>query len=165
MKRIASAQTTLHKEKYQCRLPTDHISFEPPEQVLPFQRVYDLMITTPGYNGNSESHLSSWASKDQTKTVGNKSSVPYNIISHGQNGYSGAEILGVLDKKITNRKKGVGEYSDLTRVTALKPNELYNTMYSANSNMFRRKTGVFTFMKDAEVKNQCISQLFNKHQC
>lgn len=113
MKRVASAKDTICKEKVQTRLPTDHISFEPPARTIPFQKVFDLTLTKPGYSTNFETGASSWVPKDQLKTVCNKSSVAYNIIAHTPNTYSGAEVLGVLDKKVTNRKKGVAEFSDL----------------------------------------------------
>ena len=130
---------------------------------MPFQKVFDLTLTKPGYSTNFESGATSWVPKDQLKTVCNKSSVAYNIIAHTPNTYSGAEVLGVLDKKVTNRKKGVAEFSDLTRVSALKKNEQYNNMYSENNAMFRKKTGIFTYMFDAAIKNGGISLPFGLH--
>jgi hypothetical protein len=162
MKKTASAQEIANKQIHSARLPTDHISFEPPESTWKFQKVYDSMLTSPKYSTNFETGKEGWMPKNQLKTVCNKSSVPYNIIAHSSNIYSGSEMVGVLDKKVTNRKKGVVEFSDLTRVSALKMNERYNSMYQVDSTMFRKKTGIFTFMYDAAVRNGKISLPFSK---
>ncbi len=162
MKKTASVQEIANKQIHSSRLPTDHISFEPPQSKLKFQSVYDSMLTTPKYSTNFETSKDGWMPKNQLKTVCNKSSVPYNIIAHSRDVYSGCEMVGVLDRKVTNRKKGVVEFSDLTRVSALKMNEQYNSMYEADSTMFRKKTGMFTFMYDAAVRNGGISLPFSK---
>jgi hypothetical protein len=47
------------------------------------------------------------------KTINNRSSVPHNIISHQQNEYTPALVVGLLDKNVTNMRKGMGEYRDL----------------------------------------------------
>ena len=87
------------------------------------------------------------------KTVNNRSSVPYNILSNGDNTYSGAQILRNLDKKLTNRKKGLAEIYDLMRVTALKVNEGHKIAYEHNPKVFYRKLGIFNNTYDAAVRN------------
>ena len=69
--------------------------------------------------------------------------------------------MGVLDRKAANRKKGVCEYSDLTRVSALKKNQIYGNMFTANQLMFRKKTGIFSYMYDSAIRNGGISLPFN----
>ena len=71
------------------RLKTDHISFNPPANVQKFQRVYDRMVTRPPYSGNFETQKG-WMEMSGYKTVNNRSSVTYNIISNDLNAYSGA---------------------------------------------------------------------------
>ena len=51
--------------------------------------------------------------------MNNRSSVSHNIISHKANEFTPALVVGLLDKNVSNMKKGVGEYSDLVRVTAI----------------------------------------------
>ena len=96
------------------RNPTDNISFDPPANDRPFQRVFDEMLTKPKYNINVRS-INGWKpyEGEQLKTVNNRSSVTHNIISHEKNPHSPGLVLGLLDKKVSNMKKGVGEYTDL----------------------------------------------------
>eukprot|EP00831_Metopus_contortus_P016669 TRINITY_DN17028_c0_g1_i2.p1 TRINITY_DN17028_c0_g1~~TRINITY_DN17028_c0_g1_i2.p1 ORF type:complete len:128 (+),score=23.96 TRINITY_DN17028_c0_g1_i2:275-658(+) len=73
------------------RLKTDHISFNPPAHEKKFQAVIDKSIVQPPYSGNFPS-LRCWEEKSGYKTVNNRSSVIYNIISNSDNTYSGAQI-------------------------------------------------------------------------
>ena len=81
----------------------------------PFQKVFDEMITTTKYNINVES-TNGWVpfyAGAGSKTVNNRSSVGHNIISHQPNDHTPALVVGLLDKNVTNMKKGLGEYRDL----------------------------------------------------
>ena len=69
------------------------------------------MKTDPGYKNNIESKLG-WADKMQTNetatlSMNNRSSVPHNIITHVDNRTSPVIEMGLLDHKVTNRKKGI----------------------------------------------------------
>lgn len=48
-----------------------------------------------------------------SKTLGNRSSVPHNIITGSDNVYSACKVPGILDGSINNRKKGITEIKDL----------------------------------------------------
>lgn len=134
------------------RLKTDHLSFNPPANEQKFQSVVDKVVTSAPYNGNFQS-VKGWKEMSGYKTVNNRSSVAYNILSNDDNRYSGAQILKTLDKKVTNRKKGLAEFYDLTRVAATKTNEGHQQAYSANPQVFYRKLGIFTNTYDAAVRN------------
>ena len=56
----------------------------------------------------------------------------HNIISHEENPYSPVIEIGLLDRKVNNRKKGIGEMGDLTRVTALRKNKDYLKVLDVN---------------------------------
>ena len=144
------------------RLNTDHISFEPPRNERPFQHVFDKMMTAPSHTANIETSKKSWQPYNCNKTVNNKSSVAYDILSHNANGYSGVEMPSIIERKVANRKKGVTEFGDLTRVTALRMNVFHNEALEKNSTIFRKKTGEFTHMYDAAVRNGNISMPFKK---
>lgn len=73
----------------------------------------------------------------------------HNIISHDNNLNSSALTLGLLDKRVTNMKKGIGEYTDLNRITAANPNHEFRSAYNEDPNMFKRKVGVFSHLYDA----------------
>jgi len=133
-------------------LKTDHISFDPPANERKFQKVYDYLVTQPRYSANSQ-NKNGWVEKKGHRTVNNRSSVLYNIISNEENTYSGAQIVRILDKKITNRKKGVAEFYDLTHVSAIKSNAEYNEAINNNPKVFYKKMGIFTNTYDAAVRN------------
>ena len=84
-----------------------------------------------------------------SKTLNNRSSVPHNIISHEPNKHSPGVTLGLLDKRVTNMKKGIGEIGDLARPTALNPNNAYLKAYNENPNTFKLKDGIFSHLYDA----------------
>jgi hypothetical protein len=134
------------------RLKTDHISFNPPANEQKFQATLDKVVTAAPYSGNFET-AQGWKEKSGYKTVNNRGSVPYNIITNDTNPYSGAQILKTLDKKVTNRKKGLAEFYDLTRVAAIKANEGHQHAFAQNPQVFYRKLGIFTNTYDAAVRN------------
>ena len=107
------------------------------------------MITKPKYNINKLSSNPWVPPNNNNKTINNRSSVQHNIISHEQNGHSGALVLGLLDKRVTNMKKGIGEYSDLNRLTAINPNPEFRQAYTEDPHSFKRKVGIFSHLYDA----------------
>lgn len=83
------------------------------------------------------------------KSLNNRSSVGHNIISHKENATSPALVVGVLDKKVCNRKKGIAEIADANRLTALKSNQDFVHAYQSNPHQFKRKNGIFSHLYDA----------------
>lgn len=65
------------------------------------------------------------------------------------NAHSPVLVLGLLDKKVTNMKKGIGEYGDLMRPTALNINNDHRNAYSENPEIFKRKMGTCGFLYEA----------------
>ena len=86
--------------------------------------------------------------------MNNTSSVEYNILSPLQNNtISGAIQMKVMDKKIAAKKKGVGEFSDLTR--PYNPNyfKQYQTAINDNINIFKKYNGIFSYLYESAHKN------------
>ena len=83
------------------------------------------------------------------KSINNRSSVAHNIISHEHNPHSPGLVLGLLDKRVTNLKKGMGEFGDLQRPTAINPNHEFLGAINDNPNLFKRKDGIFSHLYDA----------------
>ena len=131
------------------RNPTDNISYDPPANDRPFQRVFDEMMTKPKYNINDKSANPWTPYQGELKTINNRGSVSHNIISNEPNKFSPGLAIGLLDKKVTNMKKGIGEYGDLQRLTALNPNPAYLQSFNENPDQFKRKSGVFTYLYDS----------------
>lgn len=61
-------------------------------------------------------------------------------------------MLGLLDKNVTNMKKGIGEYSDLQRVTAINQNPEFLKAIGDDKDLFKRKNGIFTYLYDSAAR-------------
>jgi hypothetical protein len=61
-------------------------------------------------------------------------------------------VVGLLDKNVTNMKKGIGEYKDKMRVTAENPNPDFLKAYADNKDLFKRKNGIFTYLYDSAAR-------------
>ena len=105
------------------------------------------MLTKPAYNKNCQS-TQPWVPRPtDSKSLNNRSSVAHNIVSHEDNKFSAPMIVGILDKKVTNRKKGIVEIVDLNHLMARNTNPDY--MKNFNPHQFKRKNGVFSHLYDA----------------
>ena len=137
------------------RSKTDNISFVPiPAADSPFQKVFDEMVTKPKYDINAPS-TNGWVpfhAGSGSKTVNNRSSVPHNIISWKENQHTPALVVGLLDKSVANMKKGVGEYTDLMRVTAPNKNPDFLKAIDKDPDLFKRKNGIFTYLYDSAAR-------------
>lgn len=95
------------------------------------------------YNFHSETK-NGWAPKTYNKSVGNKSSVNYNIISFNKGEGNLSNTAGVLERKLINKKKAIGEYSDLTKTYRTNFNKDYTDAIEKNKHIFYNYTGIFT---------------------
>jgi hypothetical protein len=57
--------------------------------------------------------------------------------------------LGLLDKRVCNMKKGIGEYGDLMRLTSINQNKQFCDTYHEDPTVFKRKDGIFSHLYDA----------------
>lgn len=85
--------------------------------------------------------------------MNNRSSVTYNILNNDSNSASGAIIVKMLDKKVTNKKKGVAEITDLTRPFHPNFNRNYKDYLNENPKIFNAYNGIFSHMYDAAHRN------------
>jgi len=124
------------------RNPTDHVSFDPPAQSRPFQKLFDKMIGSPTYDKNVKSSQP-WVPKDvNALTINNRGSVTHNIINHAPNRFAGAVQPNLLDGAVsTKRMKGITEFGDLQGITAVNINRDHKNAISNNSNVFKRQDG------------------------
>lgn len=108
------------------------------------------MLTKSKYNINSSTFEHGWKPFTQEgKSINNRSSVKHDIISHTDNKYAPVITLGLMDKRVTNMKKGLGEYGDLRRVTSINTNKEFVAAYDSDNNAFKRKDGIFSHLYDA----------------
>lgn len=108
---------------------------------------------------NTESGTS-FVPKSHNKSVNNRSSVNYNIISFQKRDNS--NTVGVLDRTINLRKKGVGEFDDLHHTFAINSYKKYNDAFKELSTRFRTKNGIFTHLYDSSIRNGKIIMPFVK---
>lgn len=94
-----------------------------------------------------------YSSNDYYKTINNRSGAPYNIITLDGDYVSKKAIPKLLDVKTANMKKGICEFSDLTRDLAPNFNPIYKDTLNQNNNIFRVQTGIFTHLYDRSHRN------------
>ena len=55
----------------------------------------------------------------------------------------------MFDKRLNNKKKGIGEFGDKQRPTSLNPNLDHLKSYNENKHVFKKKDGIFSHLYDA----------------
>jgi len=96
------------------------------------------------FTGTSLSE-SGWGPKETLPSLFNHTSIKFHILNPGIRNITKTkeEIVKTTEaEKAAHKSKGLGEYSDLTRVSAPNPNKNFNEIYKANSNSFTRSSNV-----------------------
>ena len=68
----------------------------------------------------------------------------------------------MMNKTLNNRKKGYGEYLDLTKTFRVNTNKDFVEKYEENPKRFHKFTGIFSNMYDAAHKNGNIIRPFGQ---
>ncbi len=137
------------KENY---FDSDHISIRAPK--IKKKHESESFLNLKNKMGpHTETYADGWIPQGNYKTINNRSSVTYNILSNEKNDLSGAVVLKMLDVKLNNKKKGVAEFSDLTRPTHPNINRNFRENYHSNNDMFKVYNGIFSHMYDAAHRN------------
>ena len=134
------------------RNPTDLLSFDKPNEVKPFQRVYDSIVTSHRYDRNVR-NTNKWA--DQTITVPSLKtlgSVEHNIITHERNDHSPCNHPSIFSRQRNNRQKSITEYSDFARLTAYRPNKDFQKAIEKDPLNFNKKDGIFTHLYNSAAR-------------
>ena len=143
------------EEKYKSSyLSTDHISIRMPKLSKSLDnKTYPYLKMKAEFGTNQESD-SFWVPKVQDKgTMANRSSVEYNIINNQDNPIAGFVSVGILDKAMNNKRKGVAEFSDYLNSFNINPNKRYLKYYDKNNNRFHFYKGVFSELYDSAARN------------
>jgi hypothetical protein len=114
------------------------------------------------YGVHTETLRDAWIPQGNFKTMNNRSSVVYNIINQKENSTSGCIVMNTLDKKVASKKKGVTEFSDLTKLYHHNLNPKHEELLKTNPNIFNVHNGIFSQMYDAAHKNGNIILPFVK---
>lgn len=153
-------------EKYKrTYLNTDNIAIKYPKESdlakIEKKDKFSVWDMKAKFNMTTESG-SSFAPRKYQKAMSNKSSVNYNIISvKGEEGFSD-NTGSVLERKILFKKKGIGEYKDLTKTYAINPGEKYLEAYNSNPHTFKYYKGIFSHLYDAAIRNGGLTMPFKK---
>lgn len=148
-------------KKYQSNyLSTDNISIRVPK-ILQTEEA-DKYKNSPfldmksefGFHKESESY---WEPKNNgISTQSNRSSVEYDIINCQENKLSGAKPVGIFDKAMNYKKKGIGEFAEFLNSNNYNPNKRYVESYENNNNRFKDYKGIFSELYDSSSRNGCI---------
>ena len=133
-------------------LKTDHISIRVPTFKQRDNRESFLDMKNK-MGSHTETYKDSWVPQGNFNTMNNRSSVTYNILSNDKNERSGAIVLKMLDTKLNNKKKGVAEFSDLTRALHPNINTKFRAYHEENNKIFHVYNGIFSHMYDAAHRN------------
>jgi len=150
-------------EKYRnFSLKTDHIGIKVPrtDKVLPEKNFVKLKSD---FCFNSETKKENdWIPYVSKNSMNNISSQDYDIINFKPilKTNSNANIL--LNKSLYLKKKGIGEYADLTKTFRVNFNKEFSQKINENPLRFRKYKGIFSDMYDASHKNGDIITPFGK---
>ena len=70
--------------------------------------------------------------------------------------------MGMMNKKIANRKKGISEFYDITNPYSSNWDKNYTNCVEKYPKIFKQYTGVFSHMYDAARKNGNLGMPFRK---
>ena len=140
-------------EKYRnFSLKTDHIGIKVPriqkvksdESFLKLKKEYCISTETKKEN--------KWVPFPSKDSINNLSSKNYDIINF-QPILANSSNCQIMNKTLNDRKKGIGEYADLTKTFRINFNKDFAEKYNNNPFRFHKYTGIFSNMYDASHKN------------
>ena len=153
-------RTSESVEKYKnTYLSTDNVAIKIPK--FDTKKKEDFLNMKQQYNFNTESG-SSWGPRSYSKSVNNHSSVNYDIITFKGGEGSCDNTANILEKKLINKKKAVGEFNDLTKAFSVNLNKKYEGAYKDNKKTFYHFNGIFTHLYDSSFRNGNIIMPFRK---
>ena len=140
-------------EKYRnYSLKTDHIGIKVPRIQKVKSNESFLKLKTgfcPSTETKKENKWSPYPSKD---SINNLSSKDYDIINF-QPILANSSNCQIMNKTLNYRKKGIGEYADLTKTFRINFNKDFAEKFNSNPFRFHKYTGIFSDMYDASHKN------------
>ena len=140
-------------------LITDHIGIKIPK-LKKIEKKNSFLKLKEDYCVSTETNIQNWWRPFPIKNFcKNTSSKEYNIINFKPilDKNSNFELM---NKTSNYRKKGNGEYFDLTRTFRVNVNKDFKEKFEQNPDRFRRFTGIFSNMYDAAHKNGNIIKPF-----
>ena len=149
-------------EKYRAySLKTDYIGIKVP-RIKKIEPKDSFLKLKNDYSVSSETlYDNKWfpyPSKNSLKTISSKN---YDIINFVPNLQDNSNFQ-IMNRTLNFRKKGVGEFSDLSRTFRVNINKDFKQKYEENPKRFYKYTGIFSNMYDASHKNGNIITPFGQ---
>ena len=140
-------------EKYRAySLKTDYIGIKVP-RIKKIDPKDSFLKLKSDYSVSSETLKDNkwfpYPSKNSLKTISSKN---YDIINFLPNLQDNSN-LQIMNRTLNFRKKGVGEFSDLSRTFRVNINKDFKQKFEENPKRFHKYTGIFSNMYDASHKN------------
>ena len=111
------------------------------------------MVSTAKYAKNERSTNGWGPRRVAARTLNNRNSVRHNIITHEENTL--CPVLAQPEKlsvTLAGRARGISEFNDLARSTALNANPDHSRALSKDAGVFKRKDGIFTHLYNSAAR-------------
>jgi hypothetical protein len=142
-------------------LKSDNISIKVPK-IKKIEPKNSFLKLKRDYSVSSETKFEyRWKPYPSKNSIINISSKDYDIINFMPI-FSNSNNSEIMNKTLNYRKKGMGEYNDLTKTFRVNVNKDFVEKFNENPKRFNKYTGIFSNMYDASHKNGNIITPFGK---
>ena len=145
-------------------LKTDHIGIRIPSEIINNkneEKKFSFLNMKAQYNAQIESP-NSWMIENNFPSQINKSSVNYNILNHVH--FDNQNNRSYLNKNSFFKRKGVGNFADLTYTFNPNFNPHYEKAFNDNPNIFKSYKGIFSQLYEDAHRNGNIYHPFDLKQ-
>ena len=144
-------------------LKTDHIGIQVPRCEKVSQEKSFIKLKTDYYFNTETKKENEWVPLTCKNSTNNISSKDYNIINFKPLPKTNPNPHILLNKTLYFKKKGIGEFADLTKTFRVNFNKEFADQLKENPYRFRKYQGIFSDMYDSSHKNGDIITPFGKN--
>ena len=144
-------------------LKTDHIGIQVPRCEKVSQEKSFIKLKTDYYFNTETKKENEWVPLTCKNSTNNISSKDYNIINFKPLPKANPNPHILLNKTLYFKKKGIGEFADLTKTFRVNFNKEFTAQLKENPYRFRKYQGIFSDMYDSSHKNGDIITPFGKN--
>ena len=144
-------------------LKTDHIGIQVPRCEKVSQEKSFIKLKTDYYFNTETKKENEWLPLTCKNSTNNISSKDYNIINFKPLPKANPNPHILLNKTLYFKKKGIGEFADLTKTFRVNFNKEFAEQLKENPYRFRKYQGIFSDMYDSSHKNGDIITPFGKN--
>ena len=144
-------------------LKTDHIGIQVPRCEKVSQEKSFIKLKTDYYFNTETKKENEWVPLTCKNSTNNISSKDYNIINFKPLPKANPNPHILLNKTLYFKKKGIGEFADITKTFRVNFNKEFADQLKENPYRFRKYQGIFSDMYDSSHKNGDIITPFGKN--